>query len=446
MDTALGFRLLLVAALVAGNAFFVATEFALVGVRPTRLREMAGQGRGAAQVALRLIDRMDRVISGTQLGITLASLALGWIGESTLAALLIPLLRPLTGAQAVTLAHSIAIAVAFLIITVLHLVLGEVVPKNVALARADRVSLLVARPMELFVQATHPFLKVMDAAAARISRIFGVTATGHSLVHSAEELKMLVAAGRESGLLPAVQEEMIRRIVDLDRVLVREVMVSRRGIVSIPVTTSLEELLRVVLECHYSRIPVYEDSPERIIGVLYVKDLFHAWVGGAPRDFHLRPLLRDVFIVPETKPLNELLEEFRGRRRHLALVVDEYGTIAGLVTVEDVLEAAVGEIEDEYDLEERPRMAPTDSSVVLDGATSLLDLENIYRISLPREHGFETLAGFLLWRLGFVPRGGESLAFGRWRFTVTEMDRRRIAQVRVERVEEAAQAPSPSMA
>jgi len=441
VDAALLLRLLLVAALVAGNAFFVATEFALVRVRPTRLREMAGQGHTSALAALRLIDNMDEVISGTQLGITLASLGLGWIGEIALAGLMLPLLEPVLPGRAAVVAHSISLGLAFLGITVLHLVLGEVVPKNVALARADRLAMLVAHPMGLFLHATRPFLRVMDAAAAAVSRLFGAEASRHSHVHSPEEMKMLVTAGRESGFLPAVQEAVIHRVFDLDRVLAREVMVSRPDIVSIPVDTPLDELLRLVLENPYSRIPVYEGSPEKIIGALYVKDLLRVWAqhekaAGPPREFKLRPLLREVFIVPETKPLNELLEEFRERRKHLALVVDEFGSITGLVTVEDVLEAMVGEIEDEYDVEERPRMSATDASIELEGSTSLLDLENLYGIPLPRDRGFETLAGFVLWRLGAIPQGGESFTYDSWKFTVLGMDRRRVASVRVERAQD----------
>ncbi len=440
MDASFLLRLLLVAALVAGNAYFVATEFALVRVRPTRLREMAGQGHASAQVALRLIDKMDQVISATQLGITLASLALGWIGEDTLAEIFTGMLLPVMGEQARVVAHTIALGVAFLGITALHLVLGEVVPKNVALARADRMALLVARPMELFLHATHPFMILLNAAAASVSRMLGATPFEHGHVHSPEEMKMLVTAGRESGFLPAVQEAVIHRVFDLDSVLAREVMVPRPDIISIPVNTPLDDLLRLVLENPYSRIPVYEESPEKIIGVLYVKDLLRVWAGrekaaGRPREFKLRPMLREVFIVPETKPLNELLEEFRERRKHLALVVDEFGSITGLVTVEDVLEAIVGEIEDEYDVEERPRMSPTDASIDLEGSTSLLDLENLHGIPLPRDRGFETLAGFVLWQLGAIPQGGESFAYDSWKFTVLEMDRRRIASVRVERVQ-----------
>lgn len=442
MEMGITFRLLLVAALIAANAFFVLAEFALIQVRPTRLRELAGQGHGSAQVALRLTAQMDRILSASQLGVTMASLGLGWVGENTLAELFLPVLLSLLGPQATILgagiAHSISLVLAFAGVTVMHIVFGEQVPKTVGMTRADRLAMLVARPMELFITATYPLMKFLNSATGAVSRMMGASSSAHGQVHSAEELKMLIAAGREGGLLPAAHEAMIRRVFDLDSLLVREVMAPRPDIVSVPVTIPFDELLRLVMETKYSRIPVYEESPEKIIGVLSTKDLFRVWSTQRQADssaFQLRPLLRRPLIVPETKPLGELLQEFLQRRRQLALVVDEFGRIAGLVTVEDVLEAVVGEIEDEFDLEERPRLAPTDRRVDLDGATSLLDLENLYGIVLPREQGFETLAGFLLWQLGRIPEGGESFNFEQWRFTVLEMERRRIARIRVEKTQ-----------
>jgi CBS domain containing-hemolysin-like protein len=437
MDTGTLFRLLLVLGLLAANAFFVVAEFALVRVRATRLRELAHRKIAAANVALRLVGNLDGVLSAVQLGITMASLGLGWVGEAAVASLLLPLFLPFlpSAESALGMAHTAALSIAFLIITVLHIVLGELVPKGLALAKTDRVTLVIARPMELFVHLSYPFTRLMDVGANRILRAMGGSAVPHGYVHSAEELKMMIAAGRDSGLVPASQEAMIRRLFDLDSVLVREVMVPRKDIVSVPLQISLDDLLRLVTDSNYSRIPVYEDSPEKIIGWFLAKDLFNVWArGGGASGFSLRPLLRQPLFVPETKPLNELLEEFRKRRRQMALVVDEFGQIAGLVTIEDLLEAVVGEIEDELDVEERPRMAPTDRSVELDGATTLRDLENLYGIPLPREHGFETLAGFVLWRFEHLPQTGERLDFQNWRFTVIEMDRRRVARVRIEKV------------
>lgn len=436
MDTGTLFRLLLVMGLVAANAFFVLSEFALVRVRPTRLRELAHRKISTAHVALRLVNSLDRVLSAGQMGVTMASLGLGWAGEATIAALLTPWLLPLLPSTeaAAGMAHTIGLSIAFLVVTTMHIIFGELVPKGLALARTDRWALMIARPMELFVTVTYPFTRLMDAVANRVLKVLGGGVATHGHVHSAEELKMMIAAGRDSGLVPAAQEAMIRRLFDLDSLLVREVMVPRKDILSVPLQISLEDLLRIVTESHYSRIPVHEETPEKIIGWFLAKDLFSVWARAGNASFSLRPLLRQPLYVPETKPLNELLEDFRKRRRQMALVVDEFGQIVGLVTIEDILEAVVGEIEDEFDLEERPHMAPSDPSVELDGATSLLDLENHYAIPLPREKGFETLAGFIMWRFEHLPEAGEWLDYQNWRFTVLEMDRRRVARVRIAKV------------
>jgi CBS domain containing-hemolysin-like protein len=333
----------------------------------------------------------------------------------------------------------LALAAAFLLISGMHIVFGELVPKRLALARADRLAMLVARPMDLLVTATWPVMHFVNEAARRVARALGApegkTGTQHQ-VHSPEELKMLIAAGREVGLLPAAQEAIIQRLFDLDQVLVREVMVPRQEMVCVPVTATLDELVRKVQATNYSRLPVYEDTPEKILGILFAKELFRAWavqLRHGDTSFRLRQWVHPPMIVPDTKPLDRLFAQFRQERRQVALVVDEFGRIAGLVTMEDILEAVVGELEDELDVEDRPRMSPADAPVELDGATSLLDLENLYDVTLPREHGFETLGGFVLWRLGVVPKGGETFDFQGWRFTVLEMDRRRVANVRVEK-------------
>ncbi len=430
MDTAVVFRLFLAAVLVAGNGFFVVAEFALVRVRPTRLRQLAGEGHSAAQVALHLLSVMDRVLAGTQLGVTMASLGLGWVGENTLADVLMPFLHPLFGSIAPAVGHAIALTLAFLGVTVVHIIFGELVPKNMALAHADRVAMLVARPLDLFVSVSYPAMRFVQVAATTVSHWMGAAHAGHGQVHSAEELKMLIAAGREVGLLPAAQEAMIRRVFDLDQLMVREVMVPRPDIISVPVSISKDDLLRMVRTNNFSRVPVYEDTPEKIIGVLNVKQLFRFW---GDSTIPLRSLLHKPLIVPETKPLGELLEEFLAQRRQMAVVVDEFGRIAGLVTVEDVLEAVVGEIEDEFDRGARPRPTAEVKVLDLDGGTSLLDLENHYEISLPRGQGFETLAGFALWRLGNIPHVGDAFVFEQRRFIVLEMERRRIARVRIEK-------------
>src|ERR1022692_3159193 len=311
LDTAPVLRLFIAAGLVAANAFFVVAEFSFVRVRPTRLRELAAQGESGAQGALRLIEHMDSLLAAVQLGVTMASLGLGWAGEETVAEILTPLLGPGIG-------HLVALGAAFLGISVMHIIFGELVPKSLALARADRLALAVARPMELFVAATWPVMRFVNRAASGVSKTFGATATSsNELPHSADELKLLISAGRKVGTLPPEQEAMIHRVFDLDEVLAREIMTPRPDMVYAPVTATLEELVHLVLDSQYSRIPVYEETPDKILGILLSKELFRAWsvqLKHGTSNFNLRQWLHPPMIVPDTKPLGNLLEEFREKR------------------------------------------------------------------------------------------------------------------------------------
>jgi CBS domain containing-hemolysin-like protein len=342
------------------------------------------------------------------------------------------------------LLHSVAITVAFAGLTFVHVVLGELVPKQVALSRAERLSLLVAWPMKVFLKVARGPQALLRACSFALAQHLGASASGERAhTYTGEELKLLVTASYRSGALPAYQQEMIHNVIDLRQVAVREIMVSRPNIVSVPVRSTLEELLRVVTEDLHSRLPIYEDTPEQIIGVLYAKDLFRVWreqqvdrrIGRPSREFVLRNFVRDISVVPEGKPIDQLLQEFQRRRRHMALVVDEFGNTVGLVTIEDVLEQIVGEIEDEYDWEKPPGMRLGERTLVLDGQVNILDLENQYDIQLPRDKGFETLAGFVLYQFGHIPQKGETFLFGDWRFTVLEVENHRVVQVRLDRQE-----------
>jgi CBS domain containing-hemolysin-like protein len=442
MQTPLALQLVAVVFLVAANAFFVAAEFVLVSVRPTRLRQLEQEGHAVARVALRLQERIDGVLSATQLGITVASLGLGWLGENAIAQLLLAVFSGWSHGPRLALAHSIAIAVAFLLLTMMHVVLGEVVPKNVALGTAgERLALLVSPPIELFVKVTRPLLVVLNFFAFRLSRLFGAKPTSHVHVHSAEELKMLVSAGIESGLLDESLEAMIHGLLDLSKIMVREIMVPRPDIVSISIDTPFEKLLRVFTRHQHSRLPVYEGTPENFVGLVHVKDVFRTWVeryaaqkeGAQLPLFRLRNHIRKVLIVPETVGLDDLLAQFRARRQHLALVVDEFGSIAGLATIVDLLERVLGEFAEPHD--RQAVQAAGAAGSVLEGSTHIHEVQEQYEIEMPREAGFETLAGFLMKTLGRIPRTGDVVAYNGWKFTVQEMDGHRVALVRLEPIQ-----------
>jgi len=438
-------RVFLILLLVAANAFFAAAEFSLVSIRDTRIQQLIEAQRIGARTVQRLHRKLDEVVNGVQLGITIVSLTLGWVGEPLLARMVEQVVGQVPYASLYS--HVIAIGLAFLAITCLHVILGELVPKSLALERSEQVALAVAAPMDVFLTLSRPLTSGMSKAAGWVLRMFGSRKVRQGSVHSPDELKLIVTASRQFGQIPPYQEEMIHHALELDSITVREVMVPRPDIFSLPSDLSLDEALSRVVEEQHSRIPVYDrqSGPEHIIGVLYSKDLMR-WMrmrlageasAGLARlsSMRISQIMRDVLVVPETKVLTELLEEFKDRKRHLAVVVDEFGSTAGVITVEDILEQVVGEIEDEFDVP--PPQQPIFEgklAVVLEGAFSIRDLESQYDLVLPRDGGFETLAGFVLARLQKIPKVGDSLVYEGNRFTVEEMEGHRIAKVQIEKL------------
>jgi len=440
-------RVFLLLLLVAANAFFAAAEFALVSVRDTRIQQLIDARRIGARIVQKLHRNLDEVVNGVQLGVTIVSLTLGWVGEPLLAHMMLGPVQDLPHAS--VYAHGIAIVVSFILITFLHVILGELVPKSLALQRAEQVALAVAAPMDVFITLTRPLLFVMSRAAGWVLRIFGSRRIRQGPVHSPDELKLIVTASREVGEIPPFQEEMIHKALELDSVTVREVMVPRPDIFSLPGDLTLSDALGRVVEEQHSRVPVYDPQrgPEHIIGVLYAKDLMR-WtrlrltatpeqpVAARVSAMRISQIMHDVLVVPETKVLTELLEEFKERKRHLAVVVDEFGSTAGVITVEDILEQIVGEIEDEFDVAPPQQdLVEGKIAVLLEGSASLRDLESQYQLLLPRDSGFETLAGFILARLQKIPRQGESFDYEAHRYTVLELDGHRIAKVKIEKLE-----------
>jgi putative hemolysin len=349
--------------------------------------------------------------------------------------------------------------VAFVMITSLHVILGELVPKSLALQRAERVALAVAAPMDVFLTITRPVTIGMSQMAGFVLRAFGTREIRHGSVHSPDELRLIITAARTSGQLSSVQEEMLLNALELDNITARQVMVPRTRIFSLPSDLNLDEALSRVVDEQHSRVPVYDPQrgPEHIIGVLYAKDLTR-WtrlrlrfglVAPASADriaqMKIGQIMHDVLVVPETKSLLDLLSEFQQRKRHLAVVVDEFGSTAGVISVEDVLEQLVGEVEDEYDVASaQPEVTDANAPLVLDGAINIRDLEAQYELKLPQDEGFETLAGFLLSRLQKMPTGGEAFDYEGRRYIVEKMDGHRIATVRVEPVPVPPAAASPA--
>jgi magnesium and cobalt exporter, CNNM family len=437
-------RVFLILLLVAANAFFAAAEFALVSVRETRIQQLIEAGRIGARTVLKLHQQLQRVVNGVQLGVTVCSLALGWVGEPVLARMFEGLVGYIPYAS--LYAHASAVAVAFILITGLHVILGELVPKSLALQRAERVALAVAAPMDVFLTLTGPLTGVMTRIASLVLRTFGTRDIRHGSVHSPDELRLIVTAARTSGQLSSGQEEMLLNALELDNITARQVMVPRPRIFSLPADLNLDDALSRVVEEQHSRIPVYDPQrgPEHIVGVLYAKDVmrwtrFRLTLSSSPASamrissMKIGQIMHDVLVVPETKSLLELLGEFQQRKRHLAVVVDEFGSTAGVITVEDVLEQLVGELEDEFDVAStQPAVTDANAPLSLDGAINIRDLEAQYELPLPQNEGFETLAGFMLSRLQRIPKEADTFEYESRRFVVEKMEGNRIATVRIE--------------
>jgi CBS domain containing-hemolysin-like protein len=438
----MGIRLLVLVLILATNGFFAAAEVSLVSVRQSRLRELAEQGQAGAQSALSLLANPGRLLSVTQFGVTLASLGLGWAGEDTMYHLLRDTLVGFGLPVSVVVLHGVAFALAFLIISYAHVIVGEVVPKNLAIEKADRVAVLAAPVLLIFYRLSQPLVIVIERSAELILRLLGLGKGTGRRGHSAEELKYVIQSSRREGHLQQFEQDAIQRLIELSDYSAREIMTPRHNIVSLPVDAPLDQVLAVMTENKFSRVPVYEDRPEQIIGVVHYKDLMRVWderrfahdSRRSTKPFRLRRFLRKPVVVPETKPLNQLIDEFRKSHTHLALVVDEFGTISGLVTLEDVLEQVFGDIGDEHDAV-RVEPAGGEKTLELEGSTTIRDLETRYNIVLPTDSGFETLAGFLLFRLGNIPKENERVDYGGRRFTVGKMDRNRIVSVTIEKLD-----------
>jgi putative hemolysin len=432
-------QLFAVFALVGINAFFSAAEFSLIAVRQSRVRQLVEQGDARAKVVEILLTDLTRVVSGVQVGITLASLSLGYLGEITLAGILSPLVQAIPRPWAAIIAHGAALAIAFGLLTVLQVVLGELVPKSLSLARAERVALLIARPFSWFLNTFRWAIDLLDGWAEKIVGALGVVSPhSHTLVRSTEELQVMIQQARDRGLLPAAEVKFIQAAMELGQIQAREVMVPRPDVHALPASANLEDTMTMFATTQRSRIPVYDGTLDHILGFVHIKDMIWILLDRARRaedrqplaEFNLRTVLRDALIVPETKPVSELLLEFRARRTGLAMIVDEFGSILGLATLEDILEQMVGEIHDEFDVVERPLTLP-DGGMIFDAAIKIRELAARYNIVLPEDPSYETVGGFVLTRLGFIPRGSESFEADGYRFTVMEMDHRRVSRLKI---------------
>jgi len=415
------FRILAIFLLVLGNAVFVAAEYALVTARRTRLEPEADAGSRRARVALDLMEHPTRFISTVQIGITVFGIALGAVGQ--------PLLTDYFNGP---LSHAIAYALAFVILTYLSVALGELVPKAIALQRAEAIAKLVALPLEILQRVTKPFNWVLQHSADFVTRLFGITpAPAGELAHTEEDIRHIVAASEDAGVIATTEEEMLYKVFDFADKEVHEVMVPRPEVVAISVTMPTEEALAALLSSPYTRYPVYRDSLDEIVGILHVRDLFSALHDRGMANVDLAELLRPAYIVPETKDLAALLSEFRTQNQHLAIVVDEYGAMQGIVTLEDLLEEIVGEIEDEFDLPDESVERVDETHIRIDGTFPIDDFNEQFGTELEVED-YHTMAGIVFGELGRAPGVGDEVDIDGLRLRVLEIEGSRIQRLEVE--------------
>src|SRR5438034_1441262 len=426
-------KLLGVLFFVAANGFFVGAEFALVSVRRTRLEARAAAGSRRARAALRLTGNPTLFISATQLGITIASLALGWIGEPTIASLLQPIaLRIASEGRAGYVAHAFAIIIAFAAITFLHIVLGELMPKMFALERAEGLALFAARPLELFAKVFRAPLWIFNRTGARLGRLIGLKSSlQHAAVYNEAELRQLVDIARESGHLRAEERRLIHRVFEFSDTLVREAMVPRPAIAALSADCSLADITRAFQQNRYSRLPVFRESLDNVIGFIHSKDLIPYLL--RPQEFKLEYVLQSPMYVVDTARLEDVLRQMQKAKSHFGFVVDEHGGIEGIITLEDLLEEIVGDISDEHDEEVNEQITEAGERIyALDGALAVRDLNRRLKTSLPESEGYTTVGGYLMSVAGHVLQPGEEIEHEGLRFVIEKVERRRLLLVRLE--------------
>ncbi len=427
---------LLILLLVALNAFFTSVEFASVAARRTRIELLAEEGNTAAKIVKGWLENpgsRSRLIAACQLGITIVSLALGALGENTFQALLTPTFNRMAlspGLHSLTaLLAVLPLILSLIIITSIHVVLGEQVPKVATLHQPERVALLGAQPMKVFTIIFKWFVDALDWATKLILRLFGLQVVGgHSLIYTVDELKQIITESEEGGVLEPPEREMLESVFDFGELLVRQVMVPRTEIVALDANTKLEEIIATVKEHSYTKLPVYEDDLDQIVGILHVKDVLHAMDQPDCQNTTAREMARETLYIPETLPVNELLHQFRHNRQHIAIVMDEFGGTAGLVTLEDLLEEIVGEVSDQFDVSNPEIQNRADGTVLIDGLTLIEAVNQQLGLNLSDPH-YDTIAGYFLGKLGHIPKIGDVVESGGVQLKVESMDGLRIAQL-----------------
>ena len=416
------------------NAFFVAAEFSLVKVRKTRLEQLCNEGNSNAKKALKLVNDVNRMLAAAQLGVTIASIALGWVAESTIVQIIEPFINIFTHSAGKMSAHIIAVPISFILVTYFHVLLGEQLPKCISLRHPETLSLLIATPMDMFITLFKPFVWLLEVSGNKILAACHANSEDASLVHSTEELDMLVDASYNEGVLNETEAEMLHNMFKFSDLMAKQVMIPRTDMVCIPNDISYEELTKETLGNQYTRYPVYEDNIDKILGFIHVKDLYT--LAMTKDTFSINKLIRPLILIPETMTLDNLIIEFKKRHCQIAVVIDEFGGTSGLITLEDVLEEIIGDVQDEFDEDAEADIKEIGENTYLANAMMRID-EFVEFLGLKEaqfeEDDVDTIAGLVVKLLGRIAEVGDSVSFNGLTFTVKEVDGARITKLQVYR-------------
>ncbi|MFA7658903.1 MAG: hemolysin family protein [Candidatus Gastranaerophilaceae bacterium] len=422
------FNWFVIGLLLFSNGFFVAAEFSIVSVRKTRITQLTNEGNFSAKLALEALKDLDKFIAAVQLGVTISSIGLGWVGEATLVRMVEPLFEFLPANYQLVAAHSVSVAIAFSLITVLHVVIGELVPKSIALQYPERTSLFIALPMKLITKLFDPLISALNGLGGFLLKLLKIppAQTSH-LAHSIEELNMLINASYKEGVLDEAEKEMLHNVFKFSDLTAKQVMVPRTDMACIPSDISIEELNALTMESQYTRYPVYEENLDHISGIIHAKDLYGLSVKN--EEFLIEKILRPVLLVPETITMNNLVREFKKRQSQMAIVIDEFGGTSGLITLEDVLEEIFGEVQDEFDEDEEADIKEISENTYLANAMMRLDeITEFFNVEIIDED-VDTIGGLVVKLIGRIAQIGDVVEIRNLEFKVKEIDGARVTKL-----------------
>ncbi len=429
------FNLFLIVFLLFSNGFFVAAEFAMVKVRKTRIEQLVKEGNFSAKIALEAIKDLDKFIAAVQLGVTISSIGLGWVGEGTLARIIEPIFVFLPGVGQTIATHTVSVSLAFALITFLHVVLGELIPKSIALEYTEKTALVIARPMQAITFVFNPFIWMLNGFGNWLLKLMNIPHSHKSsLVHSSEELDMLVDASYNGGVLNETEKDMLHNVFKFSDLTAKQVMVPRTDMVCVPIDMSLEELNKIATENQYTRYPVYEGDIDHITGLIHVKDLYKLSLDDTTCP--IERIQREILLVPETMTMDNLVLEFKKRKGQMAIVVDEFGGTSGLITLEDVIEEIFGDVQDEFDEEEEeePNIKETAPNTYIANAMMRLDeMAEFFSIDETQidDEDIDTIGGLVLKLLGRIAEVGDTVTHLGLTFIVKEIDGARITKLEI---------------